>query len=73
MKKFADRCGYLSMEDNAEIIPVFIQFLDCVWQTLQQFPNHFEFNNNFLIALAENLYSGKLFNLIISIYNFYLK
>ena len=58
--KFADRCGYLTMMDdnNPEILPVFIQFLDCVWQTIQQFPNHFEFNNNFLIATADHLYSG---------------
>lgn len=34
--------------------PVFIMFLDCVWQCLQQYPCAFEFNEAFLLALAEH-------------------
>eukprot|EP01135_Chromosphaera_perkinsii_P005769 Nk52_evm12s360 gene=Nk52_evmTU12s360 len=34
--------------------PVFILFLDCVWQILGQFPSAFEFNELFLIFLGHN-------------------
>jgi myotubularin-related protein 9 len=34
--------------------PVFIMFLDCVWQCLQQYPCAFEFNEAFLLAMAEH-------------------
>jgi len=33
--KFADRCGH-SNSDDEETSPIFIQFLDCVWQLLVQ-------------------------------------
>lgn len=47
-----------------QFYPVFIQFLDCVWQTLRQFPHDFEFNNNLLIDLASNCFSGHYGNFI---------
>jgi len=56
---FTDRSGILSQEDGPDVVPVFLQWLDCVWQTLLQFPNQFEFNNNFLIEIAEHVYSGR--------------
>ncbi|KAJ0402451.1 hypothetical protein P43SY_000604 [Pythium insidiosum] len=37
--------------------PIFIQFLDCVWQLLRLYPTHFEFNEGFLLMLAEALHS----------------
>lgn len=55
---FKKRCGYLSKDDSFDSSPVFIQFLDCVWQTLNQFPSHFEFNNKLLIELSSSIYSG---------------
>eukprot|EP00038_Savillea_parva_P008318 m.176171 g.176171 ORF g.176171 m.176171 type:complete len:554 (+) comp14120_c0_seq1:37-1698(+) len=39
--------------------PVFIMFLDCVWQCLQQYPCAFEFNEAFLLALAEHSQASK--------------
>ena len=39
--------------------PVFIQWLDCIWQIWNQHPAAFEFNEAFLIFLAESLYSCK--------------
>jgi hypothetical protein len=35
----------------------FVQFIDCVWQLTQQYPCIFEFNERFLIAILEHLYS----------------
>ncbi|KAJ3383402.1 hypothetical protein HDU92_004229 [Lobulomyces angularis] len=42
-----------------EISPIFTQFLDCLYQLFIQFPQEFEFNEQFLIDLNDNLYSGK--------------
>jgi hypothetical protein len=39
--------------------PVFLQWLDCVWQVLQQFPRQFEFQEKFLQAIAEHTYSSR--------------
>ncbi|XP_068736229.1 myotubularin-related protein 9-like [Montipora capricornis] len=39
--------------------PVFLLFLDCVWQVYQQFPCSFEFNDRFLITLFEHAYSSQ--------------
>lgn len=37
--------------------PVFIQWLDCVFQLWREFPSRFEFTSALLVFLAENLYS----------------
>ena len=39
--------------------PIFVQFLDCVWQIKKQFSTLFEFNDNFLIACLRHVYSGR--------------
>uniref|UniRef100_U3J3J3 Myotubularin-related protein 9 n=1 Tax=Anas platyrhynchos platyrhynchos TaxID=8840 RepID=U3J3J3_ANAPP len=39
--------------------PVFLLFLDCVWQILRQFPCSFEFNEQFLIMLFEHAYASQ--------------
>ncbi|PWN20058.1 phosphatases II, partial [Microstroma glucosiphilum] len=39
-----------------ETSPVFTQYLDCVWQIRRQFPNRFEFNDEWLSALHRELY-----------------
>ena len=58
--KFADRTGQ-GDEDakNKERSPIFIQFIDCVWQLTQQFPTFFEFNQWFLLAILEHLTSNR--------------
>ena len=38
--------------------PIFLQFVDAVWQLTRQFPRAFEFNERALCALAEHSYSG---------------
>uniref|UniRef100_A0A6P7GL31 phosphatidylinositol-3,5-bisphosphate 3-phosphatase n=1 Tax=Diabrotica virgifera virgifera TaxID=50390 RepID=A0A6P7GL31_DIAVI len=42
---------------DADRSPIFLQFIDCVWQVTQQFPNAFEFNESFLITILDHLYS----------------
>ena len=52
--KFKDRSG--SSSDSS---PIFIQFLDSVFQILRQIPNEFQFTNAYLLFLAQAVYSGK--------------
>ncbi|XP_064157663.1 myotubularin-related protein 2-like isoform X3 [Anguilla rostrata] len=42
---------------DADRSPVFLQFIDCVWQLTRQFPSAFEFNEFFLITILDHLYS----------------
>ncbi|OMJ92723.1 hypothetical protein SteCoe_4473 [Stentor coeruleus] len=52
--KFKDRGSCTS--DNS---PIFIQFLDAVYQILRQNTSEFQFTNYYLLFLAEAVYSGK--------------
>ena len=36
--------------------PIFLQFIDCVWQMTEQFPYAFEFNEHFLVTILDHLY-----------------
>ena len=47
--KFADRCGHSLITDETERCPVFLQWLDCVFQLVCQFPVDFEFNEAYLV------------------------
>uniref|UniRef100_A0A2K5S8X7 phosphatidylinositol-3,5-bisphosphate 3-phosphatase n=1 Tax=Cebus imitator TaxID=2715852 RepID=A0A2K5S8X7_CEBIM len=42
---------------DADRSPIFLQFIDCVWQMTRQFPSAFEFNELFLITILDHLYS----------------
>ncbi|XP_068389081.1 myotubularin-related protein 1 isoform X3 [Eschrichtius robustus] len=56
--RFALRVGHGN--DNhadADRSPIFLQFIDCVWQMTRQFPSAFEFNELFLITILDHLYS----------------
>lgn len=44
--------------------PVFLLFLDCTWQLLQQFPSSFEFTEIFLISLWDSVGLGLFRNFI---------
>ncbi|EDO33774.1 predicted protein [Nematostella vectensis] len=55
---FSNRCtrvGFSSTKYKGQG-PVFLLFLDCVWQIYQQFPCSFEFHDSFLICLFEHAY-----------------
>ncbi|KAG0052879.1 hypothetical protein BGZ83_002027 [Gryganskiella cystojenkinii] len=47
-----------------ETSPVFHQFLDCVFQTMHQYPTRFEFNEHFLIQLHYHVYSCQFGNFL---------
>eukprot|EP01102_Stenamoeba_stenopodia_P002829 TRINITY_DN1269_c0_g2_i1.p1 TRINITY_DN1269_c0_g2~~TRINITY_DN1269_c0_g2_i1.p1 ORF type:complete len:741 (+),score=156.13 TRINITY_DN1269_c0_g2_i1:149-2371(+) len=58
--QFARRAGHganITNPKDSQRSPIFLQFMDSVWQLLQQFPTAFEFNGTLLIALMDNLYS----------------
>ncbi|XP_064607612.1 myotubularin-related protein 8-like isoform X2 [Liolophura sinensis] len=55
--KFTDRCGLLEGIDAKEVSPVLTQFIDTVWQFMQQFPCAFQFNERFLLTLHDHVFS----------------
>jgi len=58
--KFQDRTGWGpdGFRDEKERSPVFIQWLDCVFQCQKQRPQDFEFNEEMLLFIARHVYSG---------------
>lgn len=60
---FATRCknsAYtMPSVRTREQSPIFLVFLDCVYQIYNQFACSFEFNENFLIFLFDNAYSSQ--------------
>eukprot|EP00727_Mastigamoeba_balamuthi_P011806 m51a1_g7248 hypothetical protein (1280) ;mRNA; r:130275-135432 len=55
--KFEARYGHGDGRPSDQRSPIFPQFVDCVYQLTQQFPFSFQFNEKFLVALLDNLYS----------------
>lgn len=56
--KFGDRCGHgVGSDDTNERCPVFLQWIDCIYQIHCQFPCSFEFSTSYLIKLAQHVYS----------------
>ena len=56
--KFERRFGHGDAKfDDDQRSPVFVQFVDCVWQMLQQNPVIFEFNEHFLETIIDAVYS----------------
>ncbi|XP_053675597.1 myotubularin-related protein 10 [Anopheles nili] len=51
---FSDRLGHVTTVKSTERSPLFLLFLDCVWQLLQQFPESFEFSDVFLTTLWDS-------------------
>ncbi len=69
--QFRYRNGFYSTKDTPSNIckenqfsPIFIQWLDCVYQLMQQNLDKFEFNENLLIFIAEQIYEGKYGNFL---------
>ncbi|EDV22388.1 uncharacterized protein TRIADDRAFT_28926 [Trichoplax adhaerens] len=56
---FSSRCSKLCNTQDISTSPVFLLFLDCVWQLQQQHPCFFEFNEEFLRVLGHKAYSSE--------------
>jgi Myotubularin-like phosphatase domain len=68
--KMQDRCGQIREShgkidaalngrtgfNETEFSPIFIQWLDCVWQIARQYPTAFEFNTELLVYVAHHTY-----------------
>nr|XP_006626851.1 PREDICTED: myotubularin-related protein 12 [Lepisosteus oculatus] len=63
---FLDRCNHLHQRDKESQSPVFLLFLECVWQLLQQHTPAFQFSETYLTVLSDSihvpLFSTFLFN-----------
>ncbi|XP_058011850.1 myotubularin-related protein 10 isoform X1 [Ahaetulla prasina] len=61
---FLDRCNHLKKSDKES--PLFLMFLDSVWQLLEQYPSAFEFSEAYLTILYDStrisLFGTFLFN-----------
>ncbi|NXR71220.1 MTMR9 protein, partial [Pycnonotus jocosus] len=58
---FQQRCAQSAYSNSKQKweAPVFLLFLECVWQIHRQFPCSFEFNEQFLIMLFEHAYASQ--------------
>ena len=58
--QFKYRTGLYNKADIYEdqSSPIFLQFLDCMYQIMVQYPYDFEINTTLLLFLSEHLYSG---------------
>ncbi|KAF4317727.1 hypothetical protein G195_008436 [Phytophthora kernoviae 00238/432] len=58
--QFRARSGHTNSQaaywEDDSTSPVFMQFVDAVWQLLRQFPCSFEFNERYLIAMLDEVY-----------------
>ncbi|KAB5571298.1 hypothetical protein PHYPO_G00223370 [Pangasianodon hypophthalmus] len=61
--KFSHRYSHLN-GDPKEVSPVIDQFLECVWQLMEQFPCAFEYNERFLISIHSHINSCHYGNFI---------
>jgi myotubularin-related protein 1/2 len=59
--KFDCRSGHIHQAffETNECSPIFLQFMDCVFQLMHQFVTEFEFNEQFLITIMDHVYSCK--------------
>lgn len=60
--QFTMRCAHgqdKTSRQDGEFSPIFLQFLDCLWQVLRQFNQHFEFNTKYVLTVADHVYSGR--------------
>jgi Myotubularin-like phosphatase domain len=60
----AGSSGVGSTLDEGQISPIFMQFLDCVFQLVRLYPECFEFNTKYLLCLSEHVYSCRFGNFL---------
>jgi len=50
--------------DEGQISPVFMQFMDCVYQLVALYPDAFEFSTRYLLDLSDHVYSCRFGNFL---------
>ena len=70
--KFTERigCGMDSDKMSEQRSPVFLQFLDCVWQIMKQFPAAFEFTEELLVFVGDHVHSSLFGNFLGDYYQY---
>ena len=61
------RCGHGVDKSNRtedQMGPIFIQFLDCVWQLQRLSPEFFEYGPRYLLLVASHVYSCRFGNFL---------
>ncbi|KAF6717838.1 Myotubularin-related protein 7 [Oryzias melastigma] len=61
--KFTHRYNHLD-GDPKEVSPIIDQFLECLWQLMEQFPCAFQYNERSLITIHNHVYSCQYGNFI---------
>eukprot|EP01125_Pyxidicula_operculata_P012355 TRINITY_DN4057_c0_g1_i2.p1 TRINITY_DN4057_c0_g1~~TRINITY_DN4057_c0_g1_i2.p1 ORF type:complete len:2474 (-),score=525.58 TRINITY_DN4057_c0_g1_i2:159-7580(-) len=52
----------LNLQIRSKPAPIFVLFLNCIWEVMQQQSHLFEFNENFLLFLLDSLYDSRFGN-----------
>eukprot|EP00906_Rhabdomonas_costata_P014046 RCo020143 len=55
--RFAERCATGGGRPDDQFSPIFLQWMDCVWQIWRQHSTAFEFNDIYLAYILEHVYS----------------
>lgn len=55
--KFDERTGHGARAPSDQRAPVFMQWCDCVFQLIEQFPYNFQFNSQLLVTMLSHLHS----------------
>ncbi|KAM9538759.1 LOW QUALITY PROTEIN: phosphatidylinositol-3,5-bisphosphate 3-phosphatase MTMR8-like [Salvelinus alpinus] len=61
--KFRQRCGHVN-GDHKEMSPVFTQFIECLWNLIEQYPCGFEYNEKYLLEIHNHVYACQFGNFI---------
>jgi len=56
--------SHSSSSDEGQISPIFLQYLDCVYQLVRLYPSAFEFNTQYLLELSFHIYSCRFGNML---------
>lgn len=59
-----NQTGTQQGNDEGQISPIFLQFLDCVYQIVDLLPECFEFNTKYLLELSFHIYSCRFGNML---------
>ena len=59
-----DKANMAQATDEGQISPIFLQFLDCVFQIVQIYPECFEFTPRYLLELSFHIYSCRFGNML---------